>query len=124
MRIAKLLSVVVICSAFQAAPAIAQRKLPAIEAKNHIGEEATVCGKVVTTRYAATTRGRPTFLSLDKPYPGQVLTVLIWGENREKFGTPEEKYRDQKVCVAGKITEYRGTPEMVVSDPKDIELQK
>jgi hypothetical protein len=50
--------------------------------------------------------------------------ALIWGENREKFGTPEEKYRDKQVCVRGKITEYRGAPEIVVSDPHSIELQK
>ena len=100
------------------------KKLTAAEAKDHIGEQATVCGKVASTRYAATTRGKPTFLNLDKPYPNQIFTVLIWGENREKFGTPEEKYRDKQVCVMGKITEYRGSPEIVVSDPQSIEVQK
>jgi len=100
------------------------KKLTAAEAKDHIGDQATVCGKVASTRYAATTRGKPTFLNLDKPYPSQAFTVLIWGENREKFGTPEEKYRDKQICVTGKITEYRGAPEIVVSDPQSIEAQK
>jgi len=100
------------------------KKLAASEAKNHIGEQATVCGKVASTRYAANTRGKPTFLNLDKPYPNQIFTALIWGENREKFGTPEEKYRDKQVCVTGKITAYRGAPEIVVSDPQSIELQR
>jgi DNA/RNA endonuclease YhcR with UshA esterase domain len=100
------------------------KKLTAADAKDHIGEQATVCGKVASTRYASTTRGKPTFLNLDKPYPNQIFTVLIWGENREKFGTPEEKYRDMQVCVTGKITEYRGAPEIVVSDPQSIDVQK
>jgi len=100
------------------------KKLAAPEAKDHIGEQATVCGKVASTHYAAMSRGKPTFLNLDKPYPNQIFTVLIWGENREKFGAPEEKYRDKQVCVTGKITEYRGAPEIVVSDPQSIELQK
>ncbi|HEV2523341.1 MAG TPA: hypothetical protein VGT24_13255 [Candidatus Acidoferrales bacterium] len=100
------------------------KKFTAVEAKDHIGEQATVCGKVASTRYAATSRGKPTFLNLDKPYPSQVFTVLIWGENRDKFGAPEEKYRDQVVCVTGKITEYRGAPEVVASDPQNIEIQK
>ena len=100
------------------------KKLTAVEAKDHIGEQATVCGKVASSRYAATTRGKPTFLNLDKPYPTQIFTVLIWGENREKFGAPEEKYRDKQVCVTGKITEYRGAPEIVVSDPQSIDVQK
>jgi hypothetical protein len=100
------------------------KKLTAAEAKDHIGEQATVCGKVASTRYAATTRGKPTFLNLDKPYPSQVFTVLIWGESREKFGNPEERYRDKQVCVTGKITEYRKAPEIVVSEPQNIEVQK
>jgi hypothetical protein len=100
------------------------KRLTTAEAKDHIGEQATVCGRVASTRYAATTRGKPTFLNLDKPYPSQVFTVLIWGENREKFGTPEEKYRDRQVCVTGTITEYRKAPEIVVSDPQSIEVHK
>jgi DNA/RNA endonuclease YhcR with UshA esterase domain len=100
------------------------KKWTAVEAKDHIGEQTTVCGKVAGTRYAVTTRGKPTFLNLDKPYPNPVFTVLIWGENREKFGTPEERYRDKQVCVTGKITEYRGGPEIVVSDPQNIEIEK
>lgn len=106
------------------AQSLSGKTLTAAEAKNHIGEQNTVCGKVASTRYAATTRGKPTFLNLDKPYPSQVFTILIWGENREKFGTPEEKYREKQVCVTGKITEYRGAPEIVVTDPQSIEVQK
>jgi hypothetical protein len=75
-------------------------------------------GLAASTRYAATSRGKPTFLNLDKPYPIHVFTVLIWGENRAKFETPEEKYRDRQICVTGKITEYRGPPEIVLSDAR------
>ncbi len=99
-------------------------KLTAVKAKDHIGEQATVCGKVITTRYAAMTRGKPTFLNLDKPYPNPLFTVLIWGDNREKFGTPEEKYGDKQVCVTGKITKYREGSEIVVSDPQSIAIGK
>ena len=98
--------------------------LSAEEAASHVGEQATVCGKVASSRYAATTRGKPTFLNLDKPYPNPIFTALIWGGDREKFGTPEQKYRDKQVCVTGKITEYRGAPEIAVSDPQSIDVQK
>jgi hypothetical protein len=100
------------------------KRLTAAGAKDHIGEKATVCGKVASTRYAATTRGKPTFLNLDKPYPSQVFTVLIWGENRTKFGAPEDQYRGKQICVTGTITEYRKAPEIVLSDPDSIEVQK
>jgi DNA/RNA endonuclease YhcR with UshA esterase domain len=101
-------------------PLVAQDKLSAAQAKQHVGEKATVCGTVVSSRYASATKGQPTFLNLDEPYPKQVFTVLIWGENRSKFGTPESDYKGKKVCVTGKITEYRGAPEIVANTPKQI----
>lgn len=74
------------------------RKLTAAQAKDHIGERATVCGKVASTRYAERSKGEPTFLNLDEPYPKQVFTIVIWGNDRQKFGNPETKYRDKNVC--------------------------
>jgi DNA/RNA endonuclease YhcR with UshA esterase domain len=93
------------------------------DAKNHIGETATVCGKVASTRYAAGSRGQPTFLNLDEPYPRQIFTILIWGSDRPKFGEPEVTYRGKSVCVTGQIKEYRGVPEVVASEPEQIKVQ-
>lgn len=98
-------------------------KIAARQAKEHVGETQTVCGKVVSTRYAPRSKGQPTFLNLDEPYPNEVFTVLIWGENRSKFGAPETEYRDKNVCVTGKITSYRGTPEIVATEPSQIVAQ-
>jgi DNA/RNA endonuclease YhcR with UshA esterase domain len=96
--------------------------LPTSEAKSHVGEKATVCGLVVDGRYAASTRGKPTFLNLDKPYPNQAFTIVIWGDNRAKFGAPEQEYRGKRVCVTGTISEYRGVPQIEASDPAQIML--
>jgi DNA/RNA endonuclease YhcR with UshA esterase domain len=104
-------------------PALAQKKVTAAEAKDHIGETATVCGNVVSTRYAASTRGQPTFLNLDKPYPNQIFTVVIWGSNRNKFGAPEVDYKGKRICATGKITEYRGAPEVIADAPAQITLE-
>jgi DNA/RNA endonuclease YhcR with UshA esterase domain len=104
-------------------PAAAQKKLTASEAKDHVGETATVCGSVVSARYASSTKGRPTFLNLDKPYPNQVFTVLIWGENRSKFGAPESEYKGKRICVTGKITEYKGAAEIVANDPHQLKIE-
>jgi DNA/RNA endonuclease YhcR with UshA esterase domain len=107
-----------------ASVSLAQQKLAPVEAKAHVGETATVCGTVASSRYAASTKGQPTFLNLDKPYPGQVFTVLIWGENRSKFGAPEREYQGKHVCVTGKISEYRGVAEIVADDPKQIKASE
>jgi len=100
------------------------KKLTTAEAKNHIGDRATVCGKVVSTHFAKSSKGEPTFLNLDEPYPKEIFTILIWGSDREKFGTPEDEYKGIRVCVTGKITSYRGRPEIVATERGQIEVQK
>ena len=103
-----------------ASVAHAQKPLTTAEARDHVGEKSTVCGDVVGAHYAASTRGSPTFINLDKPYPNQVFTALIWGSDRRKFGDPEEAYKGRHICVTGKISDYKGVPEIVVSDPSQI----
>lgn len=105
-------------------PAQAQKKITPMEAKDHIGDSATVCGSVVTTRYAASTKGQPTFLNLEKPYPNQVFTVVIWANDRSKFGKPEEEYKSKQICVTGKISEYRAVPQIVATEPSQIRIEK
>jgi hypothetical protein len=56
-----------------------QESINPIDAHKYIGMEKTVCGRVASATYAVRTKGRPTFLNLDQPYPKQIFTVLIWG---------------------------------------------
>jgi hypothetical protein len=116
-----------IVAAFLIAPLFASAQkthLTARDARNHVGETQTVCGKAVSTRYAPGSKGQPTFLNLDEPYPNEIFTILIWGDDRSKFGRPETEYRDKNVCVTGKITSYRGNPEIVATEPSQIVSQK
>ncbi|HXZ01685.1 MAG TPA: hypothetical protein VEI03_16940 [Stellaceae bacterium] len=101
-----------------AAPAAAT--LSAEEAAHHVGETATVCGTVASARFAERSRAQPTFLNLGKPYPDQLFTIVIFGRDREKFGTPESTLLHQRVCATGAIKLYEGRPEMIVEDPAQL----
>lgn len=99
------------------------RRISPAEAKDHIGERATICGKVVSVYFAGRSKGQPTFLNLDEPYPRQIFTIVIWGSDRGKFADPESKFKDARVCVTGQITSYRGGPEIVARGSGQIENQ-
>jgi hypothetical protein len=101
----------------------AQSSISAGEAKNHVGQNATVCGDVASTRYVRSRRGSPTFLNLDKPYPRQIFTVVIWGSDRSRFGRPQESLDGRHICVTGPITLHRGVPETVAHAPSQIKVQ-
>jgi DNA/RNA endonuclease YhcR with UshA esterase domain len=96
-------------------------QLTTAEARAHIGEQATVCGVVKSARWASSSNRKPTFLNLDEAYPKQAFTVVIFEENRGKFTpAPEEQFKDKRICVTGKIEEFRGVPEIVVTAPAEI----
>lgn len=107
---------VLACLAFLCAQAHASTDtLSATEASHHVGEQATVCGTISGEHTAYSSRGTPTFINLDRPYPNQVFTVLIWGDERSHVGAVPHS---GQMCVTGTITSYRGTPEIVLHDSK------
>lgn len=83
-----------------------------------------MCGVVASTKHVSTSKGRPTFLNLDKPYPDQPFTVVIWamtgavsrhrprrpstgedlrrGPNRDRAGEAADCRRDSKQVVESK----------------------
>lgn len=90
------------------------------DAVSHVGENATVCGVVASARYASNVKSQPTFLNLGKPYPNQVFTAVIFGTDRTKFGTPEASLSGKSICVTGLVKLYRGKPEIILNDPKQL----
>lgn len=92
------------------------------QARDHIGETATVCGHVADTRYLDS-GSHVTFLNFDKPYPNHTFTAFIPADSRAKIGTPEKDYKDKDICVTGKIQDYRGKPEIVVNEPQQIKAK-
>lgn len=105
------------------ASAVAESAVSPAEAIRHVSKSATVCGRVASAHFAAASRGTPTFLNLDKPYPQQVFTVVIWGSSRPRFSYRPEKLDGQNVCVTGIINSYRGKAQIEVSDPSQLQVQ-
>ncbi len=95
----------------------------ASEAASAVGSRKTVCGSVESPTYASSSRGRPTFLNLDRPYPSQIFTMVIWGENRSAFPeAPERLYRGREICVTGLIETYQGLPQIIAASPTQIQI--
>jgi len=98
--------------------------ISADEAQRHVSENTCVCGVVVSSRYASGSNRQPTFLNLDKPYPNQIFTALVWGSDRPKFGEPEKTLMGKRICVTGPIELYREKPEIILHDPGQLTEQK
>lgn len=84
------------------------------------GTKVRICGTVVSTFRS---RKGNIFINLDKQYPNQVFTITIFASNLINFSYEPEVYlKGKQVCVRGKISEFNGTPSMIIDDENDIDL--
>ena len=57
------------------------------------------------------------------PYPNAIFTVLIWGADRAKFGQPEVELKGKRICVTGKIEDFKGTAQIVAKEKGQITVE-
>ena len=106
------------------APALAQEaktsspvKISATEAKEHVNADAIVTGKIVEVNKTA----RVIHLNFEKPYPNTPFEAVIFSTSTNLF--PEvDKLKDKTVRVSGKITEYRGRTEIVLTSTNQLQV--
>lgn len=90
------------------------------EAPGHVGAVVRVRGRVVKTHNT----GKVCFLNFDPDYRRH-LSVVIFEPDLGRFeAPPEASYLDAEIEVVGRVTEYRGRPQIVVRHPGQIRGQQ
>jgi hypothetical protein len=79
----------------------------------HTGETVKVCSKV----YGHKDFGSMVLLSMGGEYPNSLFTVVLRGDAKGLADSLERKL----IFVSGKVMDYKGKPEIVVEDGKQIE---
>lgn len=94
----------------------------ACNAGNYIGEEKIVEGRVADGYKSKT---NTVFLNLEKPYPNQCFTGVIFSSDLINFPeNPQNYYEGEIVRIRGIIKEYEGKPEIILKDRSQIEIGK
>jgi len=96
---------ILLCTGVQAQPTDMVRAHEAIE---HRGDYAMVCGVIATASYLKDSRGGPTYLNFDKPYPEHDFSAILFHKNRKNFEIKPETLAGYKACVYGKVKIYKG----------------
>ena len=97
----------------------AQPTYTAAEAAKHVGETATVKDRVEGVHH--TGKGN-IFLNMGGKYPNQAFTAFIPSGSAAQFSNAQQ-YKGRIVSVSGKITLYKGKPEIIVTSPGQISAQ-
>jgi len=115
---------------FASAEDAAPKRVAAADAKSHVGETATVCGKVVDTKvpkYGIAGHGKPVSFDLDQPEPNPIFYFVAFGSKAGDAGVQEvvDAYKGKNVCVTGKISQMPtgGAPLIMAADRAKIEVQ-
>ena len=90
---------------------------------NYEGKTITVCSKVQSTFLTKGVK-KTTYINFGKPYPNTTFTAVIFEGDLPNFKyTPSEYLKDKQVCLTGKITIYKGKPQMIISKEEQIKVE-
>lgn len=109
------------------APAATPARVTPADAKNHFGEEVTVCGKVVDNRkvpkYGIAGHGKPVSFDLDQPEATAVFFFVAFGVMPAGPQEVIAAYHDKQVCVTGKILGNGNVGFILAADRSQIKVQ-
>ena len=102
-----------------------QDTISAINAKDYMNKEVVVFGKAVSLKSAYNKRS-PNFINLDKPYPNNVFTVVIFNDHLKKLNIKLEDLKGKVIYVKGKVSTYKNDPKQIpqILNPISIEIKK
>jgi len=98
-------------------------EVPAAQAAEFVGKDATVCGVVDGSRFAENAEGQPTYLFMGGNFPQHKFSARIWGRDRAAFNPPPDQLTGKTVCVSGEIRTANGRPEIVVRGARNLKVK-
>jgi hypothetical protein len=84
------------------------------DAASHLNEWVSLTAKA----YSARTMGEMTLVNLGAAYPDQLLTLVLREGAKDKFKDLEGKV----ITVTGKVIDYKGKPEIIVTDEQQLKI--
>jgi hypothetical protein len=106
-------------------PVVAPAHVSPAEAKNHIGENGIVCGKVVenqVSKYGITGRGKPVLFFVDQPQASAVFYFVAFGAQPDGPDEVTAAYQGKSVCVSGKINSTPTGPYIMAADRSQVKV--
>lgn len=98
-------------------------EVPAAQAAQFIGRDATVCGVVAGSRFSEFAEGQPTVLYIGGAFPNHAFSVRVWASDRDAIGTDLAALTGKTVCATGRIARANNRPEIVIRGARDFAVR-
>lgn len=101
-----------------------QNSVPWNEAAKNLGRTLVVTGPVVGVTTLAPEKGGHTYINIGRPYPDTSrFTLVIWKDQKPTFRLEQPSQLVGKaVCAVGRISSYRGSPQIVLRSPAEFRV--
>jgi DNA/RNA endonuclease YhcR with UshA esterase domain len=114
----KILITILLCTAGYMTTSVAQNVIPIDSAKNHIGQKATVVGKVVEVSHSE----KVIHINFGGKFPANTFSAVIFSKEMNLF-SEVDSYEGKEIEITGTITEYQGKPQIILDKPDKIKLR-
>ena len=100
------------------APAGAQQLVvPDTQAVSHVGQTVTIEGSVASVHVS---RSGMIFLNFGAAYPQQTFSAVVFRSAASRFPDPQQ-WEGRRVRVTGQVRLYRGKPEIILNEPRQLQ---
>jgi DNA/RNA endonuclease YhcR with UshA esterase domain len=119
LAVLAVIAVCVLASAPSKATAQQPRVVADTQAARSVGRTVTVEG--VVAQVSVSRRSNTTFLNFGRRYPNHTFTAVIFRSAANQFPNPRQ-WEGKRVRVTGEVRLYRGRPEIVLEEPRQLSL--
>lgn len=102
--------------------AFSQETITATQAKDFVGKEVILQGKVAGTRQFSSQSGELFLINIDKAFPDNDITVVVRGEVLKKIKFTEADLKDKSIKVKGTVSIFRDKPQIELQNEADLTI--
>lgn len=102
--------------------AFSQETITASQAKDFVGKEVFLTGKVAGSRLFQRPTGDMLLLNIDKPHPSNDITVVIEGEVISKGKFSEVNLQGKSIKVKGIVSIYKEKPQIKLENEVNLTI--
>jgi len=111
--------IIFVCTGFSV---FSQESITASKAKDFVGKEVFLSGKVAGARLFQRPTGDMLLLNIDKPHPSNDITVVIEGEIISKGKFSEAALLGKSIKVKGIISIFKEKPQIIVENEVNLTI--
>ena len=111
-----------VCFSFNA---FSQETITASQAKDFVGKEVVLVGKVAGSKQMISKSDQPIlFINIDKDYPENEIVIVVFSEVLSKLKFTETTLAGKTIKIKGKVGIFKEKPQIILENEANLTIEK